>query len=160
MRSEPVADNSGKVVKDMVSSSMRDLIYSSDKDSFILFYKPDCQHCRDFMPTWNNLGEALKVITRKWFSGYIWKEFISGWRNWCSEDEFKRKWDSPRIQDGILCQGISLNVFQGTSINVINRNMLCCQPREESGEPTSQYVGSRTLKSLIQFVTSQVSITM
>ena len=56
-----MADNSGKVVKDMVSSSMRDLIFSSDKDSFILFYKPDCQHCRDFMPTWDNLGEALKV---------------------------------------------------------------------------------------------------
>ena len=29
-------------------------------------------------------------------------------------------------------------------------------PRVESGEPTSQYIGSRTVKSLLQFVTSQV----
>ena len=31
---------------------------------------------------------------------------------------------------------------------------LSCQPRTE--QPTTQYVGSRTLRSLIQFVTSQV----
>ena len=54
-------DNSDKPVLDVVSSTMREIVFSSDKDTFILFYKPDCQHCKDFMQTWMELGEALKV---------------------------------------------------------------------------------------------------
>ena len=61
LRSEPAPDNSGKLVLDVVSSTMKDIVFSSNKDTFILFYKPDCQHCRDFMPTWLDLGVALRV---------------------------------------------------------------------------------------------------
>ena len=63
MRSETAADNSGKLVLDVVSSTMKDIVFSSNKDTFILFYKPDCQHCRDFMQTWLELGGALQVFT-------------------------------------------------------------------------------------------------
>ena len=59
MKSEPVPDNSGKDVLDVVSASMDEVVYNSARDIFILFYKPDCSHCQEMMPIWMELGKSL-----------------------------------------------------------------------------------------------------
>ena len=60
MRSEPIPDNSGKNVLDVVSTTMEDIVFNAKNDVFILFYKPDCRHCTDMMPVWMSLGDAFK----------------------------------------------------------------------------------------------------
>ena len=60
LRSEKIPDNSNKSVLDVVSTTFADLAMKSARDVFILFYKPECVHCQDFMQTWMDLGEALK----------------------------------------------------------------------------------------------------
>lgn len=38
---------------------MEEVVYNSGRDIFILFYKPDCSHCSEMMPTWMELGKAM-----------------------------------------------------------------------------------------------------
>ena len=60
LKSGKVPDNSGKNVLDVVSDTFSDLVMKSPLDVFILFYKPECQHCKHFMSTWLELGDALE----------------------------------------------------------------------------------------------------
>ena len=60
LKSGKVPDNSGKNVLDVVSDTFADLVMKSPLDVFILFYKPECQHCKHFMTTWLELGDALE----------------------------------------------------------------------------------------------------
>lgn len=59
MKTEPVPDNTGKNVLDVTSMTMEDIVYNSGRDTFIVFYKPHCSHCREMMPTWMEFGEAM-----------------------------------------------------------------------------------------------------
>ena len=61
LKSEPLPDNTGKDVLEVVSANMEEVVYSSGRDIFVLFYKPACSHCRDFMPVWDSLGAALRA---------------------------------------------------------------------------------------------------
>ena len=61
LKTEPVPSNTGKDVIDVVSTTMDEVVFSSKRDVFILFYKPDCRHCQDLMPIWESLGAALRT---------------------------------------------------------------------------------------------------
>ena len=61
LKTEPVPSNTGKDVIDVVSTTMDEVVFSSKRDVFILFYKPDCRHCQDLMPVWESLGAALRT---------------------------------------------------------------------------------------------------
>ena len=61
LKTEPVPDNTGRDVIDVVSTTMDDVVFRSNRDVFLLFYKPDCRHCQDLMPVWESLGAALRT---------------------------------------------------------------------------------------------------
>ena len=60
MKTEKDFDNTNKDVLDITSNTMGDILYNSGKDSLVLFYKPDCSHCREMMPDWMEFGEAMR----------------------------------------------------------------------------------------------------
>ena len=58
LKSEPLPDNRGKALLDVVAKNMADVVYNNDRDVMIVFYRPDCGHCRVI---WSAL--CLGVIT-------------------------------------------------------------------------------------------------
>ena len=59
MKTESAPDNTGKDVLDVISTSLEESVLHSGRDTFILFYKPDCSHCKEMMPTWMEFGKAM-----------------------------------------------------------------------------------------------------
>ena len=55
LKTEPPFENAMKEVIDVVAVTMRELVAEAEQDVFVLFYKPGCRHCQDFMPTWVSL---------------------------------------------------------------------------------------------------------
>ena len=55
LKTEPPFENAMKEVVDVVAVTMRELVAEAEQDVFVLFYKPGCHHCQDFMPTWVSL---------------------------------------------------------------------------------------------------------
>jgi len=57
IKSKPVPKKQGPVIE-VVGKTFNEIVMDNDKDVLIEFYAPWCGHCKQLVPTYNQLGEA------------------------------------------------------------------------------------------------------
>ena len=59
IKSQPIPDNSGTAVKEVVGKTFESMVINNPKDVFILMYAHWCGHCKKLIPIWKSLSERM-----------------------------------------------------------------------------------------------------
>lgn len=62
LKSEPIPENNEEPVKVAVAKNFDEIVVNNGKDTLIEFYAPWCGHCKKLAPTYDELGEKVRLI--------------------------------------------------------------------------------------------------